>query len=717
MREPDQTWWSAAELAEAALPDLPGTKRKVNEMAKRDGWDVVKGKVRRRKAKGGGLEYHWTVLPMRARLKLSRQAGDPTPSAEKEPVSSADAWSVYAQVKDNAKEEAQRRFKALKSVDALVRAGLTRYNATDEVAKDIGVSARTIWNWHDFVIGVPADDWLPYLVPRHQVAKRKSRKAEIDPEFFKMVKSAYLSPSQPPLTACYDWTCDWAMKEGIPIPPIHQVRRHYKAAVSKPTEIYWRKGSEALRRFYPHQTRDKSAMVPLECVQGDYHKFDVFVAWPGEEKPVRVQAVFFSDVYSGKVLTYRLDTTANSHTVQVAFGDLVESYGIPQACLLDNGREFAAKAMTGGTPTRFRFKITDEDIPGLLTLMGVEVMWATPYSGQSKPIERAFRDLCDRIAKHPAFEGAYTGHKVDAKPDNYASRAIPLEDFRKVVEREVAKHNARPDRRSPVAMGKSFNEVFNAAYKTSPIRKATEEQRRLWLLRAEGVRANSKNGAVSLYKSDYWSEWAYRIAGQKVVVRFDPDDLYEGVEIYDLDGAYLGFLGLQVEGPFRSVEGAKNFNSKRNSYARAERRLAKAERELSAAQIAARLDASGADAQPDDLPEADILRLPTPHPAAPRARRHQPSIDQVEAEERAEAQITRLAERRAAADASKEEDEEDPRVRFERAQAFETAQDEGHALTPEQAAWLTDYQLSSEYRGFARMARAIGKTEQDRSST
>lgn len=711
MREPDQLWWSAIELASSGLPDVPNTTRGVDKMAKRDGWDMVKGKVRRRKGRGGGLEYHWSLLPMRARLKLSKQAGEPAPSPEKTPISSADAWSVYAQVKDNAKQEAQRRFKALRSVEALVNAGLTRFDATDEVAKDIGVSARTIWNWHDFVMGVPSEDWLPYLVPRHQVAKRKSRKAEINPEFFEMVKSAFLSPSQPPLTACYDWTCDWAKKEGVPIPPIHQVRRHYKATVSKPTEIYHRKGEHALKRFYPHQTRDKSAMVPLECVQGDYHKFDVFVEWPGEKTPIRPQGVFYSDVYSGKVLSYRLDVTANSHTVQIAFGDLVQRYGIPQQALMDNGREFAAKAMTGGAPTRFRFKITDEDIPGLLILMGIEIKWATPYSGQSKPIERAFRDLCDRIAKHPAFEGAYTGHKVDAKPENYRDRAIPLEEFRKVLDREVAKHNARPDRRSPVAMGKSFNEVFNAGYKTAPIRKATDEQRRLWLLRAEGIKAHSKNGEITLYKSRYWSPWAANIAGQKVVVRFDPDDLYQGIEVYDLDGGYLGFLELQEEGGFGNVEDANTYNRKRNAYRRAERKLAKAERELSAAEIAARLDAVAEDA-PEDLPEAKVVQMATPHKAAPKSARVAQAELNAETEERLQAQMIRLADRRAA---QTPDEDDDPREKYERAQGFLKAKAEGYPLTEANEAWLAEYTQSSEYDGFHRMFSKLKSTTTDRS--
>uniref|UniRef100_UPI0039800C3B transposase domain-containing protein n=1 Tax=Salmonella sp. s54836 TaxID=3159673 RepID=UPI0039800C3B len=95
------------------------------------------------------------------------------------------------------------------------------------------------------------------------------------------------------------------------------------------------------------------------------------------------------------------------------FRDVVERYGIPHHAWLDNGRGFASKLLTGGVANRYRFKVREEDPTGILVALGVQIHWATPYHGQAKPIERAFRDLCDRVAKHPAFAGAYTGHRVD----------------------------------------------------------------------------------------------------------------------------------------------------------------------------------------------------------------------------------------------------------------------------------------------------------------
>src|SRR3546814_11612024 len=71
--------------------------------------------------------------------------------------------------------------------------------------------------------------------------------------------------------------------------------------------------------------------------------------------------------------------------------------------------------------------------------------------GQSKPIERAWRDFCDTIAKHPVFAGAYTGNKPDAKPENYGSHAVPLALFRAVFAREIAGPNAGQGRRTEIA--------------------------------------------------------------------------------------------------------------------------------------------------------------------------------------------------------------------------------------------------------------------------
>ena len=255
---------------------------------------------------------------------------------------------------------------------------------------------------------------------------------------------------------------------------------------------------------------------------------------------------------------------------------------------LDNGRAFASKWITGGTANRYRFKVRDEDPAGLLTTLGVEIHWTTPYSGQSKPIERAFRDLAEEIAKHPICAGAYTGNRPDAKPENYGNAAIPIDMLRAHVQAQIAEHNARPGRRTETAKGRSFDETFatSMAAPTTIVRWPTDAQRALWLLAAERVHAQKGSGELHLFGNRYWSEELNARAGTKVTVRFDPGDLTRGVSVYDNEERLICVATLIENARFDDVETAGKHAAKRNAYLRAAREKQRLHAELTAEELA-----------------------------------------------------------------------------------------------------------------------------------
>lgn len=157
---PDQLWWSAAEIADAKMPDLPSTRAKVHDRAKREGWAKEPGKARCRKGVGGGLEYHWTVLPMRARLALLQVADAP------EPVRSRDeAWAEFERLSEAQKAKAETRLIAVSNVEAIEAAGFTRSDAVNTAAQQAGTSPKTVWNWLALVDAVAHEDRLAYLAP------------------------------------------------------------------------------------------------------------------------------------------------------------------------------------------------------------------------------------------------------------------------------------------------------------------------------------------------------------------------------------------------------------------------------------------------------------------------------------------------------------------------------------------------------------------------
>jgi putative transposase len=678
---PAQVWWTAEEIAAAGLPDMPATKRGVNTLAERDFWRAQGAFARRRAGKGGGWEYHWRLFPARAQRKLLLAASAPTVAP---PRDRDQAWSWFDGLPDDVRGKAAERLRIVQEVEAMVPA-LGKHLAVRQIAGARNIGASTIWNWLASIEGVRPDDRLPHLAPRHRASAAKPNLAECSPEFWGALKSDFLRLSEPAFTDCYRRAVRMAKEQGWETLPERTLRRRLDREVSRVTQVLMRKGIDAVKRLYPPQVRDKTALVAMEAVNGDFHKWDVFVQWPGIEKPVRPQMVAFQDVFSGRILSWRLDISANSTAVLLAAGDMIETWGIPGHVLLDNGREFAAKAVTGGASTRYRFKVKEDDIPGLFTALGCEIHWATPYSGQSKPIERAFGTLCRSVAKDPRFDGAYTGNRPDAKPEDYGSRAVPLETFLSVVAEGIEELNTRNDRRSEVAYGRSFAEVFDESYATAPIRKATEAQRRLWLMGAEGLRADAKSGAIKFQGNIFWDHWLQECAGEQVVIRFDPAAFWDGLHVYSAAGAYLGHAPVRERVGFFDQDEARIHARARSAWLKAEKDLAEAHRRFTAAQLGKMLDGSVPD--PTPKPAAKVVKpvfgghaKPVAADTTLRAVQEGIAID--------------LAARRPVAD----EEAETERERFKRALDLERLVAGGGKATPDQRRWLASYHQTPEYR-------------------
>ncbi|WP_425230232.1 transposase domain-containing protein [Sphingomonas sp.] len=595
---PAKLWWTAAELADARLPGLPTVKRKINERAAAERWAFAadpagRPLARPRAGRGGGLEYHRDALPAAARAALAA----PSAAADR-PLNDNFApasWASFDRATAAVKAEAARRLAAVQLVDAFVVAGLTRSAAVTAAAARAQVGSSTLWAWLELVAGAALADRLPHLAPRRQGG---GKVADIDPEAWQLLLSDYLRPEQPTFTSCY-WRLvkDWARPRGLAVPAEKTLRRKLEREVDPRLVLAKREGAEALRRSLPAQQRSVAQLHALEAVNIDGHKFDVFVRWP-DGRIGRPMMVTIQDIFSRKIVAHRIDESENALATRLVFADLFRDYGIPRIALMDNSRAFASKIMTGGAGSRYRFKIRDEEPTGVLTALGIEVKFATPYRGQSKPIERAFRDLCDTIAKHPALAGAYTGNKPDAKPENYGSKAIPIDEFRAVVAAGLARHNAQPGRRTETANGRSFDQVFAASYAIAPIGRATPEQLRLALLTAEERMCDRLTGVVTLEGNRYWAEELSRYAGQKLTVRFDPDDLHGEVHVYDRAGAFICTAPAIAATGFFDKASAGRRRAQEAEQRKLVRRLAETHELLSATALAAML--------PDHEDEAPI---------------------------------------------------------------------------------------------------------------
>ncbi|MBL4750506.1 MAG: Mu transposase C-terminal domain-containing protein [Amylibacter sp.] len=692
--EPDKLWWTTREIADAELIDMPVTQQGVDKLSKQLIWREQPDLARKRQGRGGGWEYNWQLFPLAARRFLLAQTSADTGPVKKPVLLRAEAWAWFDNLSETIKRKAQSRLGVIQKVFELEQLGQNRFTSVAMIADTAGVSDRTIWNWLSMIEMVQVADYLPYLAPRHKAAQRNDPKAKSSPEFMDRLKADYLRLEAPTFTSSYRRVLRLCKQHNWKVLPERTARRRFNQIVPRVSQIFAREGLIGLERCFPPQKRDRSGMVAMEGVNADCHKIDVFVKWP-DGTVNRPQIIAFQDLYSNKMLSWRVDHTPNKVMVMAAFGDLIEDYGIPKHCLFDNGREFANKWLTGGTATRFRYTIREDDPLGVLPQLGIKVHWATPAHGQAKPIERAFRDLADDIAKDPRFAGAYVGNRPDAKPENYQSHAVPIEQFLQVLEDGIEEHNARLGRLTDNALGRSFDETFNESYASTPILKATDEQRRLWLMGQEVKTMNQSHGLVSIHQNRYWSDWMAECAGQKVIVRFDPEDLHAGVYLYALSGEFMGYAECKEKSGFFSLEDAQETARQKSKFKRMHRKLLKETRPMGVDQIAAELDAL-----PRTLPamvEAKVVSAPfgkgdrKPLVAAPVYK------DTQTASEKAEHKV--FVADFSASKPKAEPGEETARKTFIRALELERKADAGERIGEAEAAWLKGYQTTAEYCG------------------
>lgn len=674
-------WWTESELA--GLPGLPTTRRGVGKVARKQGWQS-----RGRAGRGGGREYHVASLPPTARHHLAPQlaAGIAPP-----PALLVDE-STHSSV-------AEDRLRILTMVDILMQHGASKTDAVATVATKEALARATIYRWFERVINVARDEWLAALEPAYNPHRRR---ADCDDEAWDFFKADYLRLEQPSATACYRRLKSIAAVRAWAIPSCAQtLLRRVEAELSREAILLARKGVRALARTSPAQLRDHSVFAALEAVNADGHQLDVFVKWPNGLIG-RPHLIAWQDILSGKLLSWRFDSVENSHAVRLAFGDLLDRYGIPSHAYLDNGRAFAAKWLTGGTPNRYRFTVREGEPRGLLTNLGVQVHWATPYHGQAKPIERAFRDLAENLAKHPRFIGAYVGNSPMAKPENYGSRAVDLEVFLEVAREEILAHNARAGRRSPVCDGVlSFDQAFDKSYAAATIRKPAPSQRHLWLLTAEQVRANKDTGAIKILDNVYWAEPLKDFAGASLVVRFDPDNLKTTVHVYTDDERYICEAKCEEAVGFNDVAAASERRREVNRVRRARREELEANVRISA------LDAL------QTLPRSKEPVIPTPAAtqlANPRMFERPPelalTVHDASTIAAGEAAVARLDARRSA-----REENERAELAIDDANwlRYWTLRNSGVTVSDADAMWMRSYASTSHFRGRMLVEKDFGR--------
>ncbi|MFO1418358.1 MAG: transposase domain-containing protein [Methylotetracoccus sp.] len=482
-----------------------------------------------------------------------------------------------------------------------------------EAMRTVGAATGTPWktirNWWNGAGNKPGcrrfdRAYWPLVLASNSIGRLPD--AEISPAAWDFFCTLYLDRRKPSLADTHRRTVEAGASQGWAVPSERTLDRMVRREFSRQTLTYWRQGDAALKELYPWQHRDKTVFKAGEAVSGDGLKFDTLYIAFDDEVLNTATGWFWQDLYSGKILAYRLGKTENTDLFRLSVWDLTDIC-VPHYMQIDNTRVAANKVMTGGVANRFRFKDQPNDPMGALIQLGIDVHFTNPdqrvNSPGSKPVERAFGigGLHEKVRTSP---------RIKDRGYNKAT-AIPFDEFREIVAEEVVRHNAQPKRRSAVCQGLySFDEVFARSFVQAAPRKASEQQRQVLLLLPEVLRADAKSGQLALKagrgpkgKNRYWCEELVEYAGQEVVAYYDPQALHAGVMVYSLDGKKLCDAAWIPSTGFTDTDTAREWAKNKQRALKANRLEATAVRRMNALELTACLPERKASA----LPEANVV--------------------------------------------------------------------------------------------------------------
>lgn len=503
-------------------------------------------------------------------------------------------YTNYLNASPGCRATAEEHTRAMVRLRTMLAAGDSKGAALGSVASEFGLSVSTVRRaWND-VSAHPETEWLVRLLPAY-----KPRAAdEIHPEILRYFYADYGRVERPSLQAAWERTCKAAAKNGWGDGPSSKTLKRRWDALPADVRILWRDGERKLAEAQPRAERDRSGMLPLDGVNVDSRTWDLFLAIsaagvrtlqmsevsdpgkPADERALRLSIAVVQDEASNFLLSYEIDLTENKDQYRRALCRCFTEYGVPKRVRFDNTRAAANKALTAGARNRFRFTERADDVPGILPLVGCDVVFTLPGNGPSKLVERLFAELKERSEKDPRLAGAYTGRSPTEKPANYGSAAADLDTFRAVLAEAVEHYNSRIDRRSKVAFRTSHRAVFEAGLAKQKVRRLSAAQRAYFFTEAKRLTV-SPSGTVVLGKLPHTNRFgsaalkAY--AGKEIVVRFDPGDLSQPLHAETLGGRLIDATVPLIE--------KRGFNSTDDSreHARQKRRSINAAREQAAA--------------------------------------------------------------------------------------------------------------------------------------
>ena len=572
----------AEAVNEAGLTGFPRTVQKINDYAVRNGWKALPSNLaRKRTGRGGGFEYHFTLLPDVVHAALRRQHTSKVLLAQ-QATEVADT-KRQLQARDTMKLQARQRMVMEKRSQILLALDAYRISQSASQAGAIRAfvdaqdqHARWIAAQDAVKAGKPVRDAEVQLLLTEPDLPRADA-FDLLPEVLALANARDTGSSKISRTTLYRWfqmrqqggvqaLAPERTKEDAPLPvgfseflrhygkaskpdasealgdylatdqgrkhplTIAQVRYALKVKLNNIEKHVGREGMLTLRSRLPYIQRTTDNMLPTTMYVADGKTFDAEIADWKSHRPMKPEITSILDVAPRYCVGYAISRKENTVAVVEALRNACVNHGIPAIFYTDRGAGYKNKVMDG-------------DVSGLMGRLSITKMHALPYNSQAKGnIERFNRTAWNPLAKKlPTYLGKDMDKEASAKVHKITrsdiaefgqSRLLPSwDEFREMCEDAVAKYNAAPHSGLPKIADPETGKMRHmspaeawAAHVADGFEPVTvEEDMRDDLFRPYFIRV-ARRGLVEWNTNSYFHNALEGYHGNRVMVGYDDAD-------------------------------------------------------------------------------------------------------------------------------------------------------------------------------------------------
>lgn len=355
---------------------------------------------------------------------------------------------------------------------------------------------------------------LPELVDKRGGFARKGT-STILPDAWEYFYALYMTQQKRTVQWCHKQT-----KKAYPdIPSVKTFQRRVQEIPHLAITRH-REGETAYRDSLPSMQRSRLDINSNDVWFSDHHLFDVFVR-NKKGKAVRLWLTVFFDARSNKVVGALIrDADPNATAIKQCFRMSVEQNGLPNEVYFDNGKDYRSKDFNRDYPH------------SLVNRLGINVIYATPYHGQAKTVERFFGTVEKQFG--PMWD-TYCGKDAKQRPElmrmsnkEIAKIAPTVDEFITAFYVWLDEYHNAPSRGQDMG-GKTPNQVYSENLKQ--IREVSDHEA-LRLICGNSVERTVQKNGICMFNNFYYNDTLLRYIGQKVVAVYDPANIDE-VAIFD----------------------------------------------------------------------------------------------------------------------------------------------------------------------------------------